>query len=231
MRELTLAELIDRHTLAAGGAALQAAIQTARLHGVMRDGDATVPGFTVLRKQPNLLRVQVPVPNGFFLEGYDGASAWEKESRAAEGHPVSGAAAQALWRATEWPGPLRTLTGFVARGHHIDLLEPQEMASVTYHVLRMTLTDGFSRDYFLHPQSYRIERTRDVRPLHPGQRVEELETLLDDFRQVDGIWLAFRERTVRREDGAELSAVQWNMVELNLDLPDQMFAIPVAGNA
>ncbi len=187
------------------------AVQAVLMRGVLREGDSEVPDFQVCRRRPNLLRVDA----GGFAEGFDGTQSWEKPSAQAHGAPVGGPAAAALWRAAQWPGPLRSLLDCRQAGHRVEMVGAESLAGHDHLVVRLTLSDGFAREYSLDVATGRLTRSRDVRPLHPGQAVEEIETWFEDYRDVEGIAVPFRESQRGRSSGAVLAALEWQTVVLD----------------
>jgi hypothetical protein len=200
-------------------------IRSVRMRGTLREGTDDIPGFTVTQARPHLLRVGV----GNFAEGYDGTTAWEKPGSQEHGAPVSGAPAAALWRAARWPGLTRSLLDCRNDGHRVEWLRSDDGEGQACHVLQVTLTDDFTREYWLDVRTCLIVRSRDFRPLHPGQPPEVIEDTLDDFRPLAGmpsINVAFRSTGRRTSDGAVLSVLQWDSIEVNPDLPDAYFQVP-----
>jgi hypothetical protein len=197
-------------------------VQAVLMRGVLREGGSEVPDFQVCRRRPNLLRVDV----GGFAEGFDGTQAWEKPSSQPCGAPVGGPAAAALWRAAQWPGPLRSLLGCRQAGHQVEMVGTESLAGHDHLVVRLTLSDGFAREYSLEVATGRLARSRDVRPLHPGQAVEEIETWFEDYRDVARIALPFLESQRSRSNGATLAALEWRTVVLDPTLAEKYLRMP-----
>ncbi len=74
---VTLQEVIQGYINAQGGEEAIKTVHSLRLEGVIIQGDATVP-FIQFKKVPNLMRTIVELPQGEFISGYDGKTAWMK---------------------------------------------------------------------------------------------------------------------------------------------------------
>jgi hypothetical protein len=214
----TLDELLAAQARAMG----RTAIHTVQMRGVLCEGAMEVPDFTVSQRRPSLLRVNA----GTFAEGYDGTQAWEKPSQQVRGSPVDGAAAQALWRAAHWPNLTRSLLDCRREGHHLAWIGLEALDGNDYHTIQVTLTDGFTRQYYLDALHLRLTRWRDIRPLHPDQPEETIEAQLDDFRELDGLAVPFRQIERRLSDGAVLTTLQWQTITINAALPDDYCHVP-----
>ena len=195
---------------------------TLLMRGVLREGDSEVPDFQVCRRRPNLIRADASA----FAEGFDGTQAWEKPGTQPHGVPVGGQAEAALWRAVQWPGPLRSLLECQQAGHRVEPVGIESLAGRDHLVVRLTLSDGFAREYALDGETGRLARSRDVRPLHPGQAVEEIETWYEDYRDVMSIAVPFRESQRSRSSGAALAALEWQTVVLDPMLLEDFFRMP-----
>ena len=52
-------------------------------------------------------------------------------------------------------------------GHKVELLGRQQIDGINYYTLQLTLQDGYSQKYYVHPETFLIERSRVSRALHP----------------------------------------------------------------
>jgi hypothetical protein len=218
MNEGALNELLERQARAMCSAALDAI----QMRGVLREGEQRVPDFTVSLGRPDRLRIDA----GGFAEGYDGRQSWEKPSQQPRGAPVSGPPADALRRAARWPSPIRSLRDCRDDGCGLALTGWEREDGRELAVVRMTQADGFARDYRLDAATGLILRSRDMRPLHPGQSAETIETWHEDYRLAAGICVAFRQSERSLDRGRELVVLEWQTVVANPELPAGLFEIP-----
>ena len=220
--------LIEKHTYALGGLNALNAIRTMRFNGQMVESKFTLEDFNVIRMKPHFQKAWMPFGEGFFAEGFNGEYAWEKPVKDTHGHRVEGAPAAALHHAMELPGLMRPLPEFLARGNLLELVTEGEVDGRWVYALKATLTDGFVKAYYMDAETYLITRSRDVRAFHPALDMTEnhVETVMSDFREVNGVMIAFRESQRDWVTGEPLSELTWRRVEVNVDLSVADFAMP-----
>jgi len=224
---MRLEELIKKHVAALGGLDALNVIRTMRFNGRMVEPKFTLEDFNVIRMKPNFQKVWMPFGEGFFAEGFDGVDAWEKPVADEHGHRVEGAPAEALRHAMELPGVMRPLPEFVARGNSLELVGTQEVEGRAVYLLKATLTDGFEKAYYMDAETYLITRSRDKRAFHPTFDPTEnhIETVMSDFREVDGVMIAFRESQRDWVTGEVLGELTWRRMEINVALREGDFAM------
>ncbi len=225
---MKLETLIEKHTTALGGIDALNAIRTMRFHGRMVEPKFTLDDFNVLRMKPHFQKVWIPVGEGVFSEGYNGQYAWEKPATDVHGHIVEGAPADSLRHAMELPGVMRPLTDFLARGHSLEWVNEGEIDERWVYALKATLTDGFVKAYYMDAETFMITRSRDVRAFHPSIDLTEnhIETVMSDFRAVNGVMVAFRESQRDWVTGETLGELTWREVEINVEVDEREFGMP-----
>lgn len=214
----TLAQIVERHTEAMGGRE-----KLATLRSVLRQRNETT--FT-LRAKPHFHLVLLLEEDGSlrYAEGFDGEVAWEQSGDGPR-TVVEGRPREALWHTTQFPSNLNPLHGVEGRGHALALVGRDTLDGTAYHHLRLTLSDGFVRDYYLSAETYRIERSRDVRRHHAYEEdVQPIEAVWSDFRRVDGFWFPFVEIERNYETGERLwGGTPHRRVHVNVEVPESVF--------
>lgn len=215
---LTLAELLDRNATAMGG---RERLDT--LHTVVTLRDRT--SLTSL-KLPHFVLVEGFDSTGAlnYAEGYNGRQAWEQTRRDSARRVVTGRPEIALRRVVQWPGNVLPLYRISESGHRLELEATETIDDVAYYRLRLTLSDGFQRWYYINAESFRIERARDSRELHANDgNVRHIETVFTDYRAVNGYWFPF---TVVEHDvgtGERLYARTMLAIFPNAEVADSLF--------
>src|SRR6202011_1949258 len=79
------------------------------------------------------------------------------------------------------------------RGHRLELVGREKVDGTNYHVLRLTMDDGYTTTLYVDPQSWLITRRRDFRPLHVDidPTPTTIEQRSSDFRTISGVRFAF----------------------------------------
>lgn len=229
--DVTLAEVIERHTAAVGGEAALDSVRGLRVELRIIEPEFVVDGvYRAVRGG----RMRIDVYAGgerVFTEALDGARAWQMGADSATVREADEKATAALWHGTQFPGNLLYLRDMEARGHRLELVRRDTVQGVAYHVLRLTLSDGFASDWYVHPDTWLIERRRDVRALHPDldPTEQQLETRWDDFRPVGGVLRAFRSWQVDLASGDTLQRTRVERIVVNPELSDDVFEMPGSG--
>ena len=226
--KINLTDIIEHHITALGGLEALNAIRTMQFNGRMVEPEFTIEDFNVIRMKPHFQKVWMPFGEGYFAEGYNGEYAWEKPVKDEHGHRVEGAPADALRHAMELPGVMRPLTEFVARGNALELVNEGEVDGRWVYLLKATLADGSVKAYYMDAETYLFTRSRDVRAFHPAINLKEnhVETVMGDFRSVDGVTVAFRESQRDWVTGEVLGELTWRTIEVNPDLSEKDFEMP-----
>jgi len=189
-----LEDLIDKHTTARGG---RRAIESIRsLEAKLRIEEPTTTADGLWRvDRAGRMRIDVFVDGRrVFTEAFDGERAWQQPGGAERGAPASVAGTAALRHSGQLPTNILGLHEMTSHGHHLELAPREEVAGVSYHVIVLTLDDGFQTRYYLDPATLMIVRARVRKALHPDidPAVTTIETVWSDFRQIAGVRFPFR---------------------------------------
>lgn len=225
-QELTLQQVIARCTEAAGGKAAIEAVQSVRIRLTIEEPTFKVEGdYRADRK----LQMRIDIYSDqkrVYTEAYDGKNGWQMGDGPATDSKPEGSAA--LLHGIITPGKLFGLHEQEAIGNQLELVGREIVDKVNYYMLKLTLKDGFVLQYYVNPDTWLIERSRDVRALHPDldSTLKPKETVYSDFRKVAGVVRSFKSSTVDLNTGAVLSTDSILEVETNPKLDDAQFQKP-----
>lgn len=226
--QLSLDELIARHTSARGGAGSIESVKGIEIElrvvelGFQVDGRyvATRDG----RMRIDILHDGRPV----FTEALDGQRSWSWSPDMSEAKESSDQGTAALRHGVEYPFKLYGLHELVGRGHRLALIGRRILDDVDYYHLRLTLDDGFQVEYFLNPDTWLIERERQMRALHVDIDPEPqwIETVYSDYRPVCGV--QFPHMQVERElkSGDVLVTTTLTEIHINPAIDAARFGAP-----
>jgi hypothetical protein len=162
-----------------------------------------------------------------FTEALDHARSWSwsPDEGVSEGSPQGSAA---LRHGIEFPFKLFGLHEMASRGHRLELQAREVVDGIDYHVLRLTLDDGFQVTYYVHPESWLIERERTRRALHVDvdPTPEWIETVYSDYRPVGGVLYPFKQMERQLTTGKVLSTGTVREIRINPPLAADRFAPP-----
>jgi hypothetical protein len=226
----TLDRLLACHDRAMGGAALRA-VNRIEYHLAIEEPGMSLRGRYRAVREGIGGRMRIDVfsdSTRVYSEWWDGRRAWQLAEGADAPAESRVDGAEALRHGLEQPGHLWTLADMPANGHTVKLAGRDFIAGTLYHVVQLTLSDGFTNWYWVHPGTCRIERSRNFRSFHPDQDPGRrwLEAAFDHFRSIDGVTRAFRERTVDLSTGAVVGTTR--ILAVRLDPPFEPHAVSPA---
>ena len=201
----------------------------ANVQSVEVDLHITEPTFEVtghyLASRDGFMRIDIYAgEDRVFAEGLTAKCAWEWNPGQPEeelGACVGEAETGALRHGIEMPGNFYTLLDVHERGDKVELVgETKEEWQV-----RVTLSDGFSRDYFIDRETHRLTRARDNRAFHPGidPTKVNIETRYEEPRFVEGVLRFKRQVNVNVDTGEVLGTTKIVGVTHNPEVKDGMF--------
>jgi hypothetical protein len=133
-----------------------------------------------------------------------------------------------LRRSGQLPTNILGLHEMTQHGHRLEFVGREDVAGVSYDVIRLTLDDGFVTHYYLDPATSLITRARVRKALHPDIDPTEttIETVLSDFRPIAGVQVAFKATETDLATGKLLQTMTFLEVRPNLPAEEHLFQMP-----
>lgn len=205
----TAQQVVEHSLRARGGAAKFAAVRSMHFTGslALEKGSAALEVWALAR--PYRIRVELQLPEGKLVQGYDGTTAWEIDPGKTQARVLSGKEAtnvqdQAL--------------GFVdmmtAPDTQVVLLGTADISGHPCYKLRFTLPTGDSFVQYVNQHTWLVNHEE-----YPGG-VEDIS----DYRRVDGLLLPFR--YVSGPVGQPSAPLVRDKVELNRKIVPALFQVP-----
>jgi hypothetical protein len=217
-------QIIEKNTNAMGGRAAMEAINSIQINLHIVDPTFEVDGvYRAMR--PGWMRIDITAGGKHvYTEALNGERAWQWKG---EGDPISenAQATAALRHGVELPGKLFGLHEMRQRGHQIILTAREQIDGINYHVLRITLADGYTTSAYVDPKTWFIKRRRDVRPLHPDvdPRPTTIEYQSTDFRKIGGVYFGFSNTDTELATGKILERTTITGITLNPNFDAAIF--------
>ncbi len=194
--DLSLEQVIERHTRARGGAAALDQVKSCAVALEITEGGSTVRARYRASLTP---RMRIDVFAGdkrVWSEGLDAAGAWTWPGDKPAAGSSSADGAKALMHGIHFN--LLGLHAFPAHGHKLTLAGRETVAGVNYYVIQVDMADGFQTFRYIDPVSWQVGRERDVRAIHPDLDAKKklLEQVMEDYRPVEGVMVSFRSNQV-----------------------------------
>ena len=206
---------------AIGGLNQLQAVSTRRMWGTYTEG-SFIARTDIAWRRPGTRRVNVHAPGFDYSEGYDGRT-WEYSSQSRRLVVDTGAAADAGRRGAESD---EAFVDYVQKGHRVALLGADSVAGRPVYRVRVSLADGWEKEYLFDQRTGLIVAVRKAMPIHArGPAIASL-TSYEDWRLCGG--LLQPHRFIEREVGTGrlLNTLQWDSVRLNVLLAPQELGRP-----
>ena len=221
---LTLDDVIEQNTKAMGGRAAIEAVKSIQVEMHIVDPGFEVDG-TYRAARPGRMRIDAIMGGKHvFTEAFDGHHGWEWGGKGNQ-EAASDKASAALHHGVELPGKLFGLHELKERGHRLELVGREKVDGTDYHVLRLTMDDGYTTTLYVDPKSWLITRRRDFRPLHVDidPTPTTIEQRSSDFREISGVQFAFASTEIDLKTGKVLESTKVNKIEVNPSINQSIF--------
>ena len=209
---ITAQEVVSRYIAARGGLEKLRAIRTLVFRGPPRPNGR--PGRRILRARPFYLNVGA--------EGNDG-SPWEAYDESGLQPRVTDAPGAALRHTAYFDDPL-VMT--LEAGWGVELTGSERMGDRDAWRLRVTYPDGFVNESFVDKSSWLLIARRITAPVHAFGASVTSQTIMGDYRPVQGVLFPYSLREVDLATGEVMDASTWEAIEANVPMDYAVFSPP-----
>ena len=219
--------LLEKYVAARGGAEALERQTALRIVSTHYEGEYQ-PQFDYRVMKPGYMWIRATYRDGFaYTEGFDGERGWEQPGAVAAEY-VDGDAGKALNQGAMSPVHLYGLNHMEALGAHLTLNGCEVIDGTRYYVLNVVSRFGTDIDYYINADSYRLERGRSIRPLHPTQDPTPvtIEERWEDFRMVEGVLHPFGYSQWNVDSGERLTRLEVHDIMQLPDATPEDFAKP-----
>ncbi len=224
---ITVPELLDNYYQAIGGIEDWDAVETKKLTGTMTVAPGAEAAFTWYRKRPNKMRLEFVVQGVTGVQAYDGTTAWSLLPFAGESVPtvMPEAMVERLAVDADFDGPL---SHWEAKGYVPELVSVAQVGSIKTYKLKVTVAEGRDLYFFIDGSDWLLDRIEGTTEWEGAEAV--FEVTLAEYEPVGkgGLLepMSIRQRIQGQPGGPEIVV---ETVELDLEMPDSLFAMPAAG--
>ena len=224
----TVDELVSKNIAAKGGLAKVRALQTIKMTGKMTMGPMEAP-FTMMSKRPKQTRLEFTVQGMTGVQAYDGQTAWNIMPFAGKKEPeaMSADETKMVDEQADFDGPL---VDYKEKGHKLELVGKEQVEGADAYKLKLTLKGGDVRYIYLDAETYleiKVEAKRMIR----GTEIEG-ETLLGDYKEVDGMMVAHSmEMGAKGSPSEQKQKLTLEKVEFNTAMAESLFRMPASAGA
>ena len=208
--DATLEQVLDAHYRAIGGLEAWQAVETMRVESRIRVGPADGKRIEY-RARPGSYRWEIKGPQGSTTTLFDGENVLSYPLGSPAPRPVPPGVATQLARRARIGG---TLLAAATEPIQLELKGTERYRGSTYFVVAYSPEPDLTVEYLIERYDLLVEWVRGSRPGGPTA-VSEYR----DYREVDGLMIPFK---IDMDNGQQTRVED---VELNLDLPEDLFRV------
>lgn len=214
-------DIIAHYYRAIGGYDRLERITTRHMWGTYSEG-ALHANTDITWKRPALRRVNVHAPGFDYAEGFNGET-WEYNFQKRQLVIDTGAAAAAGRRGAEFD---ESFVDYARKRHTVEMLGAESFESRPVHRIRVTLEDGWQKEYVFDDSTGLIVALRKAMPLHATGPVIASLTSYEDWRAEGGVLQPHRFAEHEIATARLLNTLQWDSIAANVDLDASELARP-----
>lgn len=215
-------EVLGRYFRAVGGEERLLSVRSRQMWGTYSEGAMTAR-TDIAWQRPSTRRVNIHAPGFEYSEGFDGRT-WEFNFRTNHLVVDTGAAEAAGRRGAEFD---ESFVDYRMKGHRVAMIGSERFEGRDAYRLRVSLTDGWEKDYLFDQESGLIVAVRKAMPVHAsGPAVESMSTY-EDWRETGGLLQPHRFSEREVVSGRLMNTLQWDSIRVNGAMRADQLARPV----
>ena len=213
--------IIAHYYRAIGGHDRLESITSRHMWGVYSEGKFSAT-TDMAWKRPMWRRVNVHAPGYDYSEGFDSLT-WEYGFQTGKMIIDTGAAADAGRRGAEFD---ESFVDAASKGHQVSLVGAERFADRPSHRLRVSLADGWEKEYVFDDSTGLIVALRKAMPVHATGAPVTSVTVYDDWRAEGGVLQPHRFIERELQTNRLMSTLQWDSIRTNIDLGERELGRP-----
>ena len=221
----TLEEILAKNYESRGGLEKLKAIKTMKINGkmVMPAQNMEFP-MTIWFKKPNKMRTEATFMEKRIVTAFDGKKAWMIKPMMGSADPeeLSEERSKLLTRQLDSMNPL---VDYKEKGHKLEYMGKEDMEGTEVYKLKMTKKTDMVTYFYLDTESGIELKTAAYVKI--GENENLVESLMGDYKEVDGIMFPFSVETKSADTGASMGPkMVFETVTLNETIEDSSFQMP-----
>jgi hypothetical protein len=220
----TADEIVAKYIKTEGGMDKIEALKSLRRTGRFNGGGGFEAVIVEENKRPGFVRQEFSIQGLTGVTAYDGGKGWKIEpwNGKKDAEPLGEEEMREIVEDSDLEGPL---VNYKQKGVKVEYVGTDEVEGSAAYKLKVTRPDGDVFIYYMDADYYvpiKIESKRTIR----GEE-QESETLLGDYKQVNGWYLPFSVESGPK-GSQNKSKVTYDKIEANVAIDDTRFRAPAA---
>ena len=221
--ELTVDQIVEKHTQALGGADKLKAIQnvTATGKAVLMGGQLEAPVVMKIRR-PASMRMEMTVQDKSFVQAFDGTTAWMINPFLGSPDPQKSNDEDTQQARDDSDFIDGSLVDYKAKGNTVELMGKEEVEGTPAYKLKITKKSGAIEFQFLDAQTFLSIRSTGKRK-QMGQEIE-YESTPGNYKAVNGVMMPYS--LSQKMSGKSMLDLTIEQYEVNTTMDDAIFQMP-----
>jgi outer membrane lipoprotein-sorting protein len=219
----TVDEILSKNAHAHGGLEKIKSINSLRITGKITAPSAPETAFSIQKKRPNLLRIDLTDRGKKATQAFDGSNGWVTSFLGGDALPASEDELKSMRVDADFDGPL---IDYRDKGDTIEFVGKENVNGTAAYKLKVTLNDGNIEYFYLDAATgLELKQTRTVK--QQGQNVE-VTTSFENYKQINGLTFPF---SIKQTKGNAQEQITIEKVETNTTADDSIFKMPAASQS
>jgi outer membrane lipoprotein-sorting protein len=221
--ELSVEQIVQKHTEALGGLNHLRAIQTVKAKGsAILMGGQLEAQVTMEAKRPTLNRMEMIIHEKSLIQAFDGNVFWSVNPFTGDGEPQKASEEESKAARDDADFVDGSLVDYKAKGNQVELVGKEDVEGASAYKLKVTKKSGSIEFDFLDAKTFLPVKSS-------GQRKEmgrdfEFESFPRDFREVSGVKMPFQ--LEQRAEGKPVLQLAFDEIVANTPIEDSDFRMP-----
>ena len=221
--DLTVDQIVQKHTEALGGAAKLKAIQSFKATGKASLMGGQIEAPVVLQiKRPNSMRMDMDIQGKSLVQAFDGTTAWMINPFVGSTDPQKSSEEDTKSMRDEADMIEGNLIDYKAKGNTVELIGKEDVEGSPAYKLKVTKKSGNIEYQYLDAQTFlQIKNTGKRKQM--GQEFDS-ETIPGNYKPVNGVMMPFS--ISQKMNGNPVLQITMDKIEANVPVDEALFKFP-----
>ncbi len=220
--QLSVEQIVQKHTAALGGADKLRAIQSVTMTGTAKLMGGLQAPVVVKAKRPASMRMEMTVQSQTFVQAFDGQTAWIVNPFMGTPDPQKASEEDTRTARDDADFIEGSLVDYKTKGNVVELAGTEEVEGSPVYKLKVTRKSGYIEFVFLDARTFLPIKSAGTRT-QQGHEIA-YESLPGNFKPVNGVMMPFS--LIQKMNGRSMMELTVEKVEVNTPMEDSIFQMP-----